>query len=90
MSRINKNFSSSAVQDIHPSIQEHDLAKPTKPLTGPFPGMYAYFPKQNARVYRTDGRDGPVSYFAIKNHKVRHIMSSELGVLAWAWGENHD
>jgi hypothetical protein len=85
-----KTSSASKPQGIDPGIQEQALAKPTKPLTGVFPGLVVYFAKHGAQLYRTDWRAGPVTHFAIKNQQVRHISTlSELGLVLWAWGDNH-
>jgi hypothetical protein len=78
-------------QGINPGTQKEVLPKSIEPPTSNFEGVYAYFHAQDVRVYRTDYRDGLVSYFAVKNKQVRHISTySELALVAWALGENHD
>ena len=90
MSRINKTLKSSEVLEIDPSTQEQDLTKPTKPLTGAFPRLKSHFANQGVQLYRTDWRDGPVTYFAIKNQRARHISTlSELAMVLWAWEKTH-
>ena len=77
-------------QGIDPGTQEQALAKPTKPLTGSFPGLKFDFAQHGVQLYRTDWRDGPVTFFAIKNQRARHISTlSELAAIQWAWEKNH-
>ena len=85
-----KTSSVSKFQGINPGIQEQDLAKPTRPLTGAFPRLKFHFANQGVQLYRTDWRDGPVTYFAIKNQRARHISTlSELAMVLWTWEKTH-
>ena len=85
-----KTSSVSKPQGIDPSIQEQDFTKPAKPLTGAFPRLKSHFANQGVQLYRTDWRDGPVTYFAIKNQRERHISTlSELSMVLWAWEKTH-
>ena len=90
MSRINKTLGSSEVQDIDLSTQEQALAKLTNPLTESFAGLKFDFAKHGVQLYRTNWRDGSVTFFTIKNQRARHISTlSELAAIQWAWEKNH-
>ena len=75
---------------IDPANRVVVIDKKQKPLTGAFPYLEFHFANQGVQLHRTDWRDGPVTYFAIKNQRAQHISTlSELAMALWAWEKTH-